>query len=48
MKCYDLRAKAEDRQLDDFRYIAHAKEVLHSRKSAVNLTSLLPTKDVAT
>ena len=48
MKCYDLCAKVEDRQLDDFRYNAYIKKVLRPRKSAVNLASLPPTKDTAT
>ena len=48
MKCYDLCAEVEDRQLDDFGYIAYVKKVLHSIKSAVNLVSLLATNDTVT
>ena len=41
LKCYD-------RQFDEFRYNAYVEKDLHSRKPAVNLALLLPTKDAAT
>ena len=47
MKCCNLRAKIEDHKLDNFRYFAYANKFLRSRKSAVNLASLLSTKSVA-
>ena len=37
-----------NRQFDEFRRNAYVKKDLRSRKSAVNLASLPPTKDAAT
>lgn len=47
IKSYDLNAKVEKSNLDDFRYKTYVKKVLRSRKTAVNLPSLPPTSDAA-
>ena len=48
IECYDLCAKVEDLQPDDFRQKFYVKKFLRPRKSAVTLVLHLSTKDAQT